>query len=268
MKLAVTHLTRMSRGFVCVAGVDVENGQSVRPVLPGARLRDQICARRGGPFDMATVVDLGVVRPVPSPPEVEDCEFTPWQARLAQSIEPMLFWEMLCHLAKTRLSEIFGPALRRAGRNSAVVTAGAGYASLGHLAPTGPLQLRVDERPNRNPQIRLHFSDSHIELDLSVTDLRLWSDDHQTPRQDTLQDVSRRLASGVPCLLSVGLTRPWGPNDDDEPVHWLQVNNLHLSDDPTWRLRDEKGAALRQSMPSAEGSADGRLDGDLDDLPF
>ena len=72
MKIVVTHLTRMQRGTVCVAGLDVETGRHVRPVQPMGVLQSRLTTPRGGPFDMATIVDLGVTRPVPSPPEVED----------------------------------------------------------------------------------------------------------------------------------------------------------------------------------------------------
>ena len=270
MKLAVTHLTRMQRGYVCVAGVDVDSGVHVRPVIPNARLRDQLCARRGGPFDMATVVDLGTVRAVPKPPEVEDHEFTPWHARAVQQIEPLLFWEMLCFLAKPGLNELFGPALRPAGRGSAVVEVGAGTASLGCIAPVGRPRLVIEERPDRNPSIRLQFSDGALPLNLSVTDLRLWEDDHVTPRLELIEDVARRLNFGVPCLLSVGLTRPFTPTAGDAPVHWLQVNSIHLTDDPCWRLADELPPAtephcvtsnngVRQPSASIRGT---------DDLPF
>lgn len=53
MKIAVTHLTRMQRGYVCVAGVNVDTGEHIRPVLSNSRLRDTVCAGRSGPFDTA-----------------------------------------------------------------------------------------------------------------------------------------------------------------------------------------------------------------------
>jgi hypothetical protein len=39
-------------------------------------------------------------------------------------------------------------------------------------------------------------------------------------------------------ILSVGLTRPWQKRGDDAERHWLQLNNIHLRDDPLWQLRD------------------------------
>jgi hypothetical protein len=63
MKIVVTHLTRMQRGTVCVAGLGVETGQHVRPVQPMGVLQSRVTMRRGGPLDTATIVDLGLTRP-------------------------------------------------------------------------------------------------------------------------------------------------------------------------------------------------------------
>jgi hypothetical protein len=60
MQIIVNHLTRMQPGFICVAGVDVSSGRHVRPVL-GRRLTTDLLASKGGPFDMAELVDLGAV---------------------------------------------------------------------------------------------------------------------------------------------------------------------------------------------------------------
>lgn len=260
MKIAVTHLTRMQRGYFCAAGVNVADGANIRPVQPMGRLRDLYCARRGGPFDMALVVDLGPTRPVPSLPEVEDHEFTPDHARAVQRIEPLLFWEMLCHLSKTSLKQMFGPDLRQVGRDRAIVDEATGSASLGCLAPTGRVAFVVDENQRGVPSLRLRFTDGSLSLNLSVTDQRLWADDHSTPRWELVHRVKRSLERGVPCLLSVGLTRPFSSQEGQPPVHWLQVNNIHLTDDPCWRLADDLATpAVRSPW---------RADDDLEDLPF
>jgi hypothetical protein len=78
-------------------------------------------------------------------------------------------------------------------------------------------------------------------VDLSVNDLRLYEADHRTPRRDLVSSVQQRLKSGVEAILSVGLTRPWQKRGDTAERHWLQVNNIHLEDDPLWQLREERG---------------------------
>jgi hypothetical protein len=248
----------MERGYICVAGVNVDDGTHVRPVQPLGRLRDNLCATHGGPFDMATVVDLGSTRPVPSPPEVEDYEFTPWHARATKAIEPELFWNMLTYLARPNLRAIFGPRLRRVGTGSMIVDQGGGMASLGCLRPHGQPTMYLRPRPDKPPQPRLQFSDGTFDLDLSITDLRFVERDHQTIRHDFFEAAARRLAEGVPVLLSVGLTRPYSSDADRPPAHWLQVNNLHFEDMPCWRLAG--GAA---QLPGTV-----TVSSDLEDLPF
>jgi hypothetical protein len=74
-------------------------------------------------------------------------------------------------------------------------------------------------------------------VDLSVNDLRLYERDGRTPRRELVASVEERLKSGVEAILSVGLTRPWQKRSDTAERHWLQVNNIHLKDDPLWQLR-------------------------------
>lgn len=260
MKIVVSHLTRMQRGTVCVAGLDVETGQHVRPVPPMGVLQSKVTAPRGGPFDMATVVDLGLTRPVPSPPEVEDRELTWWHARATRLVEPELFWSMLQFVARPSLAALFGPELRtigRAGSRRAVTDLGAGCASLGVLIPRAQPRLTLGTKPDGRSVVRMALADGDSSLDLSVTDLRLYADDGARPDAETIRDVAGRLARGVPVLLSVGLTRPFSARPDEPPLHWLQVNNIHLEDDPAWRLT----AAGPVRAPAAVGV-------DPDDLPF
>jgi hypothetical protein len=47
--------------------------------------------------------------------------------------------------------------------------------------------------------------------------------------------VQERIEAGVESILSLGLTRPWRKQGDTTERHWLQVNNIHLKDDPLWR---------------------------------
>ena len=45
----------------------------------------------------------------------------------------------------------------------------------------------------------------------------------------------RRIKRGVGVILSVGLARAFQVSGDTARRHWLQVNNLHLEDDPAWK---------------------------------
>src|SRR5262249_38600569 len=46
----------------------------------------------------------------------------------------------------------------------------------------------------------------------------------------------------VGVILSVGLARAFQASGDTARRHWLQVNNLHLEDDPVWKPTDEQKA--------------------------
>ena len=80
------------------------------------------------------------------------------------------------------------------------------------------------------------LSDGQIEADASVTDLRLYGDDHATPDPAHLRAVAQSIAGSQGVILSVGLTRKFRSSDAAQYRHWLQVNNIHLKENPTWRL--------------------------------
>ncbi|MFI5116158.1 MAG: hypothetical protein ACHP8B_05600 [Terriglobales bacterium] len=83
--------------------------------------------------------------------------------------------------------------------------------------------------------LRLAITDPVLgKLDLGITDLRFFEDAFITINEQVVESTQDRIDGGVRLLPSVGLTRATVPPDN--PVHWLQVNNLHLEDDPTWNL--------------------------------
>ena len=237
MRVAITHLTRMRNGHVCVAGVDIETLRHVRPVLPTRQLGVRELATRGGPFDLATVVELGTVTPTPARPAVEDHRFNPWQAAGLVPIPGPAYWDLLGRLARTKLRAIFGTRLEPHGAGGAALPEGIGSASLGCLAPTGRPRLRVIGRPDGSAALRMWLSDGELNASVSVTDLRLYQADRETPDLDAVSRVQAHLDSRERVLLSVGLTRAFA-RPGEASAHWLQVNNIHVESTPSWRLAD------------------------------
>ena len=133
MKIVVNHLTRMSEGHICVAGIDLDTLRHVRPVLPTRSLSPAVLARHGGSFDIGYVVDIGPAAPRPEPPHVEDHLFVPAAAEFVRQVAADEFWALLHRVAKTTLREIFGEELKLQGRSSWGTAAGRGTASLGCL---------------------------------------------------------------------------------------------------------------------------------------
>ena len=236
MRILVNHLTRMHGGHICVAGVEVETRRHLRPVPRSGGLSSHLLARYGGPFDMARVVDLGSLRGKPDKPHVEDRVFAPSRARFERSVSAHEFWDVLHYLAKRRLRDIFGSALRAVGRLRYGTDVGRGLASLGCFRPHSPPELYLTTGREGKPQIRMKVSDGEIRADAGVTDLRLYKADHATPDPEVVRGVAKWIAESDCVILSLGLTRKYRPSEDSDYIHWLQVNNIHLEEDPLWQL--------------------------------
>ena len=237
MRILITHLTRMHGGHICVAGVDQQTRRHVRPVLNNAEpLPFYLLARYGGPFEMGWIVDLGQPRPAPDPPHVEDHVFVPARAKPERPAAAHEFWTLLEELERPRLREIFGTGLCETGRDRYGTELGQGIASLGFLRPAAPPRLYLTQSREGKPQVRMKLSDGQIEADAGVTDLRLFGDDHATPEPALIRAVAQWIADSQGVILSVGLTRKFRPSDAAASRHWLQVNNVHLKENATWRL--------------------------------
>jgi hypothetical protein len=222
MQIIVNHLTRMQPGYMCVAGINPVNNQHVRPVLRN-RLPIDLLALHGGPFAIGALIDLGPVKYCGSAPEVEDYSFNRQNVRNRGIIPPEQFWQRLQLIARKSISDIFGPAIKQVNR-ACVVDARTGNASLGCLIPAIPPKLFV----NSYGKLRVAVADGNFDLYLSVTDIRLYEEDHTTPKENLVQHINKRIQDGNPVILSIGLTRPFRPHDDSIEQHWLQVNNIHL----------------------------------------
>jgi len=108
MRIVVNHLTRMRHGQSCVAGLNLANGQHVRP-LPRTELLYRDLAAHGGLFEIGAVLDLGGTKFIGKPPEVEDHEFWRKNARPVDDLPSAKFWSLLKADAKPTLIDIFGP---------------------------------------------------------------------------------------------------------------------------------------------------------------
>lgn len=236
VKIVINHLTRMQKGFICVAGVDLATGQHVRPMLRSS-LRKGLLARYGGPFDIGRLVDLGWTRYIGTRPETEDYLFRQSEARWMGDMPASEFWEWLARLAKPKLGQIFGRDLQPRGPCSYAVDVGRGTASLGCFLVESRLRLRWQRRDAQGRgRLRVEFRSGERQFELSVTDIRLYRDDHVTPDPVVIERISRRLDAEPDVILGVGLTRAFRGRPGDPALHWLQVNNIHFADEPSWRL--------------------------------
>lgn len=229
MRIVVNHLTRMRAPRICVAGIEPETLQHVRPTTPAY---DPITRRllrvEGGVFRVGSVVDLGTTRPEPTPPESEDHRFQTNRARYVEDLGDTEFVALLEQVAAAHLEEGFGPELERVNWRYAIA-AGKGHRSLAVIKARRRPKLEIDKRFGR---LQLRSDDTDPPTYLSVTDVRFYEQDHATIRQTVVDNVAKRLRSGVDAFLMLGLARAHRVSSDDRERHWLQLNGLVLADRP------------------------------------
>lgn len=231
MRLVVSHLTRMTHGHICVAGIDLTSGEHIRPKRR-THLPLDLAGSRGGPFALGAVLDLRRLRNVGRRPEMEDREFSQEHLTVKDPLPPAFFWRVLTRQAETSLLGIFGPELRRERRTWVLATE-RGFASLGCLAPAEIRRLWITEYG----RVRITLVTDEGECTLPVTDLRLYDYTPETDyqvRADVVAWLAEQLRQPGHVLLSVGLSRPFAREHDEDALHWLQVNNIHLEHDPLW----------------------------------
>jgi hypothetical protein len=213
----------MKPGYICVAGIDTTTQKHVRPTLFG-RISDEMAATYGGVFAIGGIVELGNTKSVGSPPEVEDEMFDASQIKRLKNMSASEFWKLLKTVSKPTLNEIFGKDLVPCGRSCAVAE-GKGIASLGCLIPQSQPKLSIEY-----DKLCVYIENGESGLVPKINDLRLHARDG-TILSKTVDAVVKRLDSGEPVILSVGLARAYTAPNDTESRHWLQVNNIHFESD-------------------------------------
>jgi hypothetical protein len=229
MRIVVNHVTRMASPRICVAGIDVDCFEHVRPTTPaGDPITRDLLREEGGPLRMGAVVELGATQPFPVPPETEDHRFRTSSVRLVEDMEGDEFLTLLELVSSPDISAAFGPALERLRWNYAVER-GRGDRSLAVVRARKRPELEVD----RYGKLRLRIDDVDPQAYVSVTDVRFYGEDQKTIRDRVVQSVSLRLRRGVGAFLMLGLARAYRAKEDDRERHWLQLNGLCLVDRPT-----------------------------------
>ena len=234
MEIVINHLTRMQPGFICAAGVDRQTMGHIRPVYGGGRLTDDLLTCHGGPLDIGVILDIGTPRNVGHPPELEDRKPDWLYVRGAGRVSGSELRAMLDDVAKENLNDIFGEELTRRGMKAAI-DLGKGIASLGCFRCQKSPLLKVVARPPKPAQLRLAVTDPLLgDLDLPVTDIRLYGQDHQTPNAALAEKLNERFRRKERVILAVGVGRPFPPPPAADAAHWLQVNNIHLIPAPAY----------------------------------
>lgn len=209
MRIVVNHLTRMNQPErICVAGVDEQSREHVRPVsADGTMLTRQMLREAGGCFELGALVDLGPAVPRPAAPEIEDHTFRSARATYVRRLDPNEYLNLLFDIGESDLFKIFGAELVRATNWKYGAPEGRGTASLGVLLEPDDVALELNPFDERKLQVRLSVEGQRAFA--RVTDLRFYEADHRTLRLDRIKDVQRRIDRGVPLVLMVGLSRAY-----------------------------------------------------------
>ena len=224
MQIIVNHVTRMRDPRICVAGIDAETFEHVRPVTPMTDLITRKLLREyGGPFGPGALVDLGRVVACGCAPEIEDHRFATANAEHVEDISDEEYLEVLAEVSHTDIEAAFGQDLVEVRPRKLAVPAGRGTRSLAVVRVLYP-ELRTKFG---NLYLRLDHPDTPAEL--RVTDVRFYEADQATIKHDVVHDVNRRLAGGEKTYAMLGLARAMHDDDGGE-VHWLQANGLCLAD--------------------------------------
>ncbi len=233
MIIVINHLTRMKPPSICMAGIDESTGRHVRPMLGDwKKIPNTVLAEHGGPVRIGARVDLGFTRATPTPPEIEDHEFQLNRLRFLEMVDAGAFWAMQERLAKTELRAVFGDELRAIGARGCGLPQGRGAASLGCFSPKRPPVLFARHRPDRPPQVRMILTDGEFHVDAGVTDLRLYEADLLTPREHVCRYIADGIRRRVRVILAMGLCRAFAKTPLDDPMHYVQVNNVFIECDP------------------------------------
>lgn len=210
---------------ICVAGLSERNGH-VRPLPTDTPLaRSQI----PGTWALGRLVELGPTRTVSSAPRYEDREFRLAVVAPVATLSAPAFWDRISEEAESLLSAIFGDDFVVNANGKGFLSPGEGDASLG--------LLRLNEKPalyddyEGNP--RLGFGDGAVRVDCAITDVRLRRADNVSLNASAVAELRGLIRDSHEIILSVGLTYASVPAN--APKHWLQVNNVHCSDEPLWR---------------------------------
>jgi hypothetical protein len=228
-ELVITDLTRMSAGYVCVAGY-ANNGQAIRLATP--RLHEAELAPGGKPLVFpGAEITCEVLEHLPDPPHTEDHSFDPYSLRTVRRLPDMAWQAVLERSVFKSVSDIFEqPITHDAGY---YLSDGHGPRSLGAIRPRGLAPASYSMSADGTWSYRIGFYDQVGEFyRLKITDLT-WNAYCEYLRGPTMdpKGVAAHLTQILKSrhvYLRVGLSRKWAKFPGR---CYLQVNGVYTFPD-------------------------------------
>lgn len=230
-QLAITDLTRMQRGCVCVAGYD-KAGQCIRPVLVPPGIKETSLFATGQPviFPFA-VVEYILAQPRPQPPHTEDHLYDPATVKFVRRVRDEKREQLLQLSLFNDVAAIFEQPIH--DERGYYVLEGVGPRSIGTILPLDVAEVKYEQDANAKWNYRLRFVDGGgCIYRLKITDLT-WHyychsllDETHSPGQ-----IARLLTDQLQnckVYLRIGLARGWAEHPGQ---CYLQVNAIHTFPD-------------------------------------
>lgn len=228
--IAITDLTRMQQGRVCIAGYD-KDYRCIRPVLPPPGIPEGILMQNGRliiyPF---SIVEFDLLGPTPQPPHTEDTRFDPTQLSYLRNVRDRE--KLLDQTLFPSVADIFEQPISRSPGFS--VEDCKGPRSIGTILPKNIHKvIYAPEQEGGAWDYRLHFYDHAGEYyRLKITDLT-WHHYCNSLRargmeQTEITEELTRMLRKKKVYLRIGLARGW----KEHPGRcFLQLNAIHTRPD-------------------------------------
>ncbi len=210
--LAITDLTRMQSGRVCIAGHDGE-GNCIRPVLPPPGIPEHALKADGKaiifPF---AAVEFDLVRHTPKPPHTEDHVYDPASVRFVRSLNDEQKRRVLTKSLFESVAEVFEQPIQHSP--GFYVDDGEGPRSIGTIRPKAIHQVIYEQGEDNAWNYRLGFYDGEDKYyRLKITDLtwNYFCSAQRAEDRDPLQIAAdlTRLLKRKDTYLRIGLSRGW-----------------------------------------------------------
>ncbi len=215
-RIAITDVTRMQEGRVCVAGYD-RTGQCIRPVLPPPGIHERTLYQHGQPivFPFA-IVEYDFVQPTPQPPHIEDHRYDPASIQWIDKLDEKRRRTVLDRSLFNSVGAIFEEPIH--SEHGHYIMDGRGPRSLGTVRPRRILRTIHELGEGSKWKYRLGFVDGDdVTYWLTVTDLT-WRYFHDHERQTrTPEEIAAQITTSLrtsEVYLRIGLARGWEQHPD------------------------------------------------------
>lgn len=228
--IAITELTRMYRGNVCIAGYNTDK-QPVRLVRYPEGISEDSLFEDGKPIIYPwAVIECDLLQHVPDPPHCEDYAFDPASIRFDHRVTEQNMKKVLSWSLSPTLQGVFDqPVLHNPGHH---VLEGQGTRSLGTVMPHAIKGLEYAEGDDGAFGYRLRFKDADDWHGLKITDLTWTYYCHSLlangrEREEVQQELTDLLKHRA-VYLRIGLSRHWRKFPGK---CFLQINAIHTIPD-------------------------------------